>query len=81
MILACSAVSGDEEPEMLDFSAGGNAILGAGCSSSFGAGGSNDIHGGPLFFSANHGLVTVLSNNAASHQSGGVPGDNRSAVK
>ena len=76
MILACSAVNSDEEPELLDFTSGGNAILGAGCPGvGDPSGGSAANQNNPLFFSANHGLVTVLSNNATQAGVGGAQGE------
>ena len=42
-------MSESEEPDVVDFSSDGGAILGAG-----------DSIGGPLFFTANQGLVAVV---------------------
>ena len=46
------AISDTEEPDLVDFSSDGGAILGAGSGSD----------GAPLFFTANQGLVAVISN-------------------
>ncbi len=50
-----SAVVDNQEPDVLDFSSAGNAVLGAGTSES----------GAPLFFTANQGLVAVTPTSAA----------------
>ena len=50
--LSLAAGSGDK-PDTLDLSGNGNAVLGAGTSD-----------GAPLFFTANNGLLTVVSPNA-----------------
>ena len=47
------AKSENEEPEQLDFGSGHNVVLGTGTSSD----------GRPLFFTVNHGIVTIAPNN------------------
>jgi len=48
-----SAKTENEEPEQLDFGSGLNVVLGTGTSSD----------GRPLFFTVNHGIVTIAPNN------------------
>ena len=49
MVLCTTCTNSTEEPEELDFTIGGNAILGAGYS----------IDGQGLFFSVTHGMITI----------------------